>query len=462
MFTTIIIVRAQEQSQTTLLPKNAKRKTIKYLNDQYAAIGYVLNEKFVEGQKITFFSTKSETSKIDLPYLDMFPVKNTKLSDTLINGKYFIKNGIPYIEGTVNLIREGSFKKGLFKVTNNENNELIPISNIASKLNIELVDIYYYKHIEGEENLGTLILRKLSDDAFSVNIKYIDFTLEAIIPFILFQKFDSNEVEYLKSEILKSKQVKLLYNNGDVFIGNVMHRNDLSAYSRSKYESGDYVPKSGEYQYKKGEVCSGDFAFSNIYNVIYLDRGTTLFIDGSIEKDNWIDNFNLSVDEKERIHDESNSLTEMLKMAKSIKGAKDKKQKDSKIATNQQKKENLLIQQARRKNLISKYGEYYGNQISQGHLVIGMTKAMVNEIWKKEYFNISSALRNNQIIEVWEFNKEKMYREMSKEDTKKRGKIDDNADFTLALVISLAEQSGEITFPKTLVLNNNKLTDIYN
>lgn len=461
MFTTIIIVSAQEQSEVTPLPKNAKRKTIKYLNHQYAAIGYVLNGKFVEGQKITFFNTKSEASKIDLPYLDMFPITNTKLSDTLINGKYFVKDGIPYIKGTVNLVREGSFKKGLFKVTNNENNELLPISNVISKLNIELADIYYYKHIEEAENLETLILKKLSDDTFSINIQYIDFTLETIIPLVIFQKFASNEVEYLKSEILKSKQVKLSYNNGDVFIGNVMYINDLPPYS--VYESGDYVPKKGEYRYAKGEVCSGDFGFSNIFNSIHLEKGTTLFTDGSIEKDYWIGEYYLSLEEEKRIHRESNSLTEMLKMAKSIKGVKDKKKEESKIITNQEKKENLIKQQAHRKNLIAKYGEYYGDQISQRNLVIGMTKAMVNEVWKKEFFNISTSLRNDKIIEIWEFNKEKMQMEIINEGTKNKGKEGGDTALATLLMMNLYEQQfGEIAFPKMLILNNNKLTDIYN
>ncbi len=454
MFTAITIVNAQEQTVTTPLPKKAKQKTIKYTDYQYASIGYVLNDKFVEGQKITFFNTKSETSKIDLPYLDMFTIKNTKLTDTIISGNYFIKNSMPYIEGTLYLGNDGSLTRGLFKVTNYEKKELVPISTNESKLNIEISDIYYYQ-------IGILILKKLPDNTFSINIKYNDLTLETTIPSLSFQEFNSNEMEYLKSEIIKSKQVKLSYNNGDVFIGYVIHRNDLPAYS--KYELGDYAPKSGEYRYAKGEVCNGDFGFSNIFNSIHLDKGTTLFTDGSIEKDYWIGKYHLSLDEEEKIHRESNSLTEMLIMAKSIKGVEDKKLEESKIVTNQAKKETLLKQQARKKNLIVKYGDYYGNQISLGHLVIGMTKAIVNEVWKKEYFNISTAIRNNQIIEVWEFNKEKMQLAIINEDTKNKGKEGGDAALAAVLMMNLyEEQFGEITFPKTLVFINNKLTDIYN
>ena len=464
MFSTIIIVNAQEQSETTPLPKKAKWKTIKYTEYRYAATGYVLNEQFVEGQNITFFNTKSETSKVDLPYLDMFPIKNTKLTDTIISGKYFIKDGNPSIEGNVNLEEEGVSKNGLFKVTNNANNQLVPVSAISNKLNIKISDIYYYKNIGGIYNsgyLGALILKKLPDNTFSINIKYNDLALETTIPFLSFQEFDSNEMEYLKSEIIKSKQVKLSYNNGDIFIGKVIHRNDLPAYS--KYESADYVPKSGKYKYATGEVCTGTFYYSNYYQNIYLDEGTTMFADGSIEKDNWLKNYSLDSNQEEKIYNVRKSLTEMRNMAISIKEVEDIKRQKSETATNQAKKENLLKQQTRRKNLVAKYGEYNGNLISQGHLVIGMTKAMVNEVWKKEYFNISTVLRNNQMIEVWEFNKEKMQVEIIKEGSKNKGKEGGDAALATVLMMNLYEkQFGELAFPKTLVFNNNKLTDIYN
>lgn len=441
MFTTIIIVNAQEQSETTSLPKKAKRKTIKYTEYQYAATGYVLNEQFVEGQKITFFDT-----------------------DTIISGKYLIKDRIPYIDGTINLNREGSIKTGLFKVTNNENNELVPIPNIASKLNIEISDIYYYQDIDRNHKrdyFGTLILKKLPDNTFSINIKYKDFILETTIPSLSLKEFDYNDaMEYLKSEIIKSEKVKLSYNNGNVFIGSVVHKYDFS--TNDEDSSPNYIPDSGEYKYATGEVSSGIF-FCCSYQKAYLDKGTTIFADGTIEKDDWWKNYDLGSSEIERIYKNSKSPTEMLNEAKRINLEKNKKRQKSEIATNQVKKENLLKQQAYKKILIAKYGNYYGNEISQRHLIIGMTKAMVNEVWKKEYFNISTVLRNNQIIEIWVFNKEKMQMDIINEGIKNKGKEGGEAAFNTILMMNLyEEQFGKITFPKKLVLNNNKLTDIYN
>lgn len=464
MFTTIITVNAQDRIETTSLPKKGKRKTIKYTEYQYAAIGYVSNEQFVEGQEITFFETKKEETSLGYG----IQVSKTKLSDTLVSGKYFIKDGVPYLDGFAYSDDRNSRVKGLFTVTNNrERNSLICIPNNANKLNIRIADIYYFEQMQMKKfesysaEYSTLILRKLTDNTFSINIKYRNLTLETIIPFISFQEFDSNKLEYLKSEIIKSKKVKLSYNKGDVFTGSVIHKNNLPAYSQ--YEFADYVPNTGEYKYASGEVSTGVFNYNNYYQNFYLNKGTTMFVDGTTEKDDWLKNYDLDSNEKERVYKEGKSLTEMRNLAKSIKVAKDKKRQKSQVESNLASKEKLLKQQTRKKNLIAKYGDYYGNEISRRHLIIGMTKNMVNEVWKKEYFNISTVLRNNQMIEIWEFNKEKMQMDIINEGIKKKGKEGGEAAVNTVLMMNLyEEQFGEITFPKTLVFNNNKLTDIYN
>jgi len=464
MFTTISILTAQDRSETTSLPKKGKRKTIKYSEYQYAASGYVSNDQFVEGQEITFFETKKEETSLGYG----IELSKTKLSDTLVSGKYYVKDGVPYLDGFTNSNDRSSRIKGLFKVSNNlERNSLICTPSNASKLNINIADIYYFEQMQMKNfnsysaEYFTLILRKLSDNTFSLNIKYKDLTLETIIPFISFQEFDSNKFEYLKSEIIKSKKIKLSYNNGDVFIGSVIHKDNLPAYS--KYEYADYAPNTGEYRYTSGEVCTGIFYYNNYNQKFYLNKGNTLFADGSSEKDDWLTNYDLDTHEKDRIYKEGKSLTEMRNMAKSINEDKDKKRQKSKVVSNLATKEKLLKQQTRKKNLIAKYGDYYGNEINRGHLIIGMTKNMINEVWKKEYFDISTVLRNNQIIEIWEFNKEKMQLEIINEGKNKKGKEGGDAAFNTVLMMNLYEdQFGKITFPKTLILNNDKLTDIYN
>ena len=56
-------------------------------------------------------------------------------------------------------------------------------------------------------------------------------------------------------------------------------------------------------------------------------------------------------------------------------------EKEKQMAEKKQKEE------AKSREIITKYGEFYGKMILQNKLVTGMTKAMVNEVWPKEFFN---------------------------------------------------------------------------
>jgi len=411
--------------------KKGSLKTISYGENEgeygkeynYIAIGYISNELFAENEIVTFLTNR-----------------NHKLADTIVSGRCFYdENGNSYIDG---IWKEYTDKKiirlkGAFKVSNNKNG-----TGITTKKKI------------GEE----LIVKTIPNTVYDLQIKYIALKLETSINNLVEQ-----EINYsiLNDYIKKSEKVKLSYYNGDIFIGNVIYRIDLPDYKLD--ELADYAPKSGEFKYATGEVSTGTFYYSNYYQNIYLDEGTIKFVDGSIEKDDWLKKYKLNSIEEERIYGKAKSPTEMRNMAISIKEVEDIKRNKSETALNQVKNDNLLKQQTRRKNLIAKYGESYGNLISQGHLEIGMSKAMVNEVWKKEYFNISTALRNNQIIEIWEFDKDKMQLEIIKEGTKNKGNEGGEAALTAVLMMNLyEEQFGEIPFPKTLVLINNKLTDIYN
>lgn len=177
----------QIKAQQKPLPKSAKLKTIKYKEDNYAAIGYILNNEFVVGQKITFFSTeKKETD------LSLVTINSNVLTDTIISGTYFIKDDISYLEGKKDEIKVFGYHtkrrvltEGLFKITNSiyknvsnydplndrvsikpersvlsvnpltnekfwteirKNLNKLPITLlVANNLNIEVADVYSYK-----------------------------------------------------------------------------------------------------------------------------------------------------------------------------------------------------------------------------------------------------------------------------------------------------------------------------
>lgn len=118
----------------------------------------------------------------------------------------------------------------------------------------------------------------------------------------------------------------------------------------------------------------------------------------------------------------------------------------------------LIQELIRKKELIKKYGEYYGNKIIEGELALGMSQEMVNEYYPKEHFNISYINRNNNKIIIWEFDKKKMQGEIIKEGIE-NGK--EEGALAIILMLNLSEQLVGLDVPKMLVFKNNKLTDIY-
>jgi len=81
-------------------------KTIKYKDKEYCAIGYVYDNQFVAGQKLTF-----------LGFTD------NKLKDTIVSGKYFCNDdGTSYIDGIWKIYNGNdniTVTKGIFNITNN-------------------------------------------------------------------------------------------------------------------------------------------------------------------------------------------------------------------------------------------------------------------------------------------------------------------------------------------------------
>jgi len=423
------------------LPKGAKLKTIKY--SDYNISGYVYKKQFVENQKLTLFTSTN----------------SYHTNDTILSGKYFCTDdGNSYIDGmkktrTYNSI---SRTKGIFKVTNTKNGIGISANRKeGQKLEILCEDHIYYQidrnnysnnNYSNNNDNSTFILQKLQDNKLSLKIKYETLILETIIPHSI-----DPEIKYdFHQDILDSDKVKLSYKNGDDFIGLVKKTHC--------YNNDQWAPKNGEYRYASGEVSTGVFGCNSYFKRLYLEEGATEFTDGSIGNGDWLFQQNLTNSEQERIYSKNRSPTEMRNMAKSIIEEKDKKLRAEKTAREQIEKEKLQQQESYRNKLVKKYGEYYGNKISERELVLGMSQEMVNEYWPKKYFSISNINRNNSKTVIWEFDKNKMQREIIKE-----GKENGNEEGALAviLMLNLSGQLGGLDAPKMLVFKNNKLTDIY-
>ena len=167
------------------LPANAKLKTIKFMELNYAAKGYVINENFVEGQEITFFGTEKKETEVPI----IGSVNSNALTDTIISGTYFIKDGISYLEGKKQEIKEyrnrnvnGTKKrivtKGLFKISNSiyknasdydQLNDRVSIKNEKSILSVSpLTDDKFWKEVR--KNLKNLPITLLTATSLEIEI----------------------------------------------------------------------------------------------------------------------------------------------------------------------------------------------------------------------------------------------------------------------------------------------------
>jgi len=208
------------------LPKKAKLKTIKYSDYNYAAIGYVLDNKFIEGQEITFFNTQKTTAaRIPIGYGIGIPVNKTETSDTIISGILVIKEGISYLESTINSRRiltiNRSSTRGLYRVTNNKySNNLTAIPADAGKLNIETADVYYYQGYYNNA-LNPVVLQKQQDN-YLLKIEFDDRILETSVSYDIVKKYGFLAFDDF---IKNSQNIKLSYNNGNSFVG-IVEKND--------------------------------------------------------------------------------------------------------------------------------------------------------------------------------------------------------------------------------------------
>lgn len=499
-FLLVFQVNAQ---QKTPLPQSAKLKTIKFNEFNYAIKGYVANENFVEGQEITFFETEKKETEVPV----IGSVNSNTLTDTIISGTYFIKDGISYLEGKKQEIKEyrnrnvnGTKKrivtKGLFKITNSiyknasdydQLNDRVSIKNeksilsfspltddkfwkevrknlknlpitllTATSLEIEILDVYSYQgYLETNTSLIPINVQKQGDN-YNLKIDFRDRTFETSISYDALNKnnlldFNFDSFSYLNKIIENSKNGKLTFNSGNIFIGKVYYYEYI------------YNPNEGEYRFTNGDIVFGQVRFdfdradlAGYYNLGLNKDSKTTFADGNVVYGDWAEKYKkmLPNDVWSEVLKNSQTLTEVRDKCESNEKyqhnvlEQKRKQQDTKIA----KKENQIAEQEYKNTLIKKYGNNWGNLIFQKVLTLGMTKEMVLEFTYGQAYKISEAKRNGEYIEIWEFDPQKFVQEIAK----KEGAVALN-------LLSMYEDLGMIDikskFPN-LIFTNNKLSAI--
>lgn len=279
--------------------------------------------------------------------------------------------------------------------------------------------------------------------------------------------------------IYYTHNVKYTYKNGNIFIGKVKNLEDTITKDVTSKLS------EGVLKYSTGEKFQGNLS-GQWYCGIPIS-GKMTFLDGSVKSGNWLEKYILNQEEyskvlkiesptkklalakelyKEEKYNYAIKKAELLLSNKKYLEAKDwyykaidiKPEKSEYLNSKINKINELYRKQVRKKELIEKYGNYYGNKILKGELALGMSQEMVNEYLPKKYFNISYIIKNNNKIVIWEFDKNKMQREIIR-----KGKESGDEEGALAAILALnfMEQLGGMNEPRMLVFKNNKLIEIY-
>ena len=247
----LFLLISQIYSQTNL-PKRAKLKTITY--SDYTITGYVSKKHFVNGQKVTILSLKTQ--------------------DTIMYGNYFANN-IAYINGIWKRNTDNGIThaKGLFKVHNsNVEIGLTTIPRKADSLQIETEDIFYY---QGFRNKYPASLQKLSNNNYYLVVDYSakkseqkpdpQIKLELTVDKSLVKKYGFYAIDDF---IFNTTNVKQTYADGTIFIGKIENSSpDENNIIQFKRKEGKFIyPTGPEAEEELIRLNNGNYKYQVTYS----------------------------------------------------------------------------------------------------------------------------------------------------------------------------------------------------
>lgn len=366
------VLLAQDK-EVNMVSKKAKLKTIKYKKYNYTAVGYVYKDRFVEGQKLSFIKTQT--------------------GDTIISGIYSINYGYPCIKGNYKgfVHMNNEVTSGLFIISNSiKTNQLIPIRKNVGKLKIRTLDILEHKDTYAEKY--PLVFRKTPTNRYELKILFDDKTLEVVISPDTIKKYGFYAFDTF---IENSKNVNLLYKNGDIYTG-IVEKGDVTGSIYDIYfNKRIYVPSKGVTKFTNGEILNGDWLKSydfteEDWRKIYATSKTLTEIrDNVYRKKSELDKLKIA-EERKRLEEQR---------------IRERKRQEMLKAKERERQEKLREERMYRLRCISRYGEYYGNLILKKEFALGMNKEMVRELLgeAEKFYKKSISTFRGHTIESWVF-----------------------------------------------------------
>ncbi len=441
-------------------------EAVLYKNADMVGLGYRYKEQFVENQKVEFFKLyKASEYKIEKKKGKYYVAGRDKMIpvtslEPLLQGTYFTTNDLSYIEGEWHP-KEKSMYQGTFLISD--------AGNGIRPIDIQEFCIETNKATLSGENLGNITDYQLEIEFTGKDIKKLkcEFPKDVIIEKVSEEPKDFYANQQTGWRIIydcllqieqKEIPVNILFKNGNQFTGNI------------RLDSGNNViPNKGICKYVTGETFNGiyeDIFWDSRNGTIHIPtQGTMTFTDGTVAQGDWLKQYGLKKEDWSTLYKKGDSPTtirdkaarkQQLTEAKRSQELEEQRKKQAELRKKQEQERQKML---RRQQLIAKYGQHYGPLIEKGELELGMTTAMVNEIWSQDFFDRSEAIEYGQRIELWTFNEEKMNMAIAKKE-------DGETELLAMLFIDgLGEMFGisgitKKDIPYQLVFTNRRLTKI--
>ena len=405
----IAVAMPAAAQETGTLPKGAEWKTIKYKKGSfhdcvYSIVGYVRKKQFVENQTITIRYGVGEN-----------------LEDIIASGKYYVKDGTAYLEGTFNTYlmynwsrewsrewsrvgkysraRDGGYinkhypiyLKGIFRISNAEEGNGLEVKS-KGELRLTPVEVKEYS-LRGEN----MVIHKKQGNTI-------------IYPFFIEGYSNIKSIElHERDSTLETSIVN--FESGDRFEGVI----DYEIKDSVKFVVGDEgLIKSGTYYYTNGDKFIGDLT-SEFSSSVRKEKpmpifvvGKTIFADGEEVEENWLYKYVSEIGDlgiaADSLKYHLNHSKTLIELRDGVRRAYALKKREEAILAEQKQREEAKKRKEKaelKKRLVAKYGSRYGTLLANGKIAVGMTEEMVCEVVIKGLYKISRTVRNGRTITLW-------------------------------------------------------------
>lgn len=285
-------------------------------------------------------------------------------------------------------------------------------------------------------------------------------------------------------------EMRWVYRNGDTYVGKATFT--ATPTEDGKSESISETITTGKYTFSNGDYFEGDMSKDFCCNLPV--SGTTHFKDGTVREGNWLNDYKLTEAQWNKIStlrfpsvardsaivfQNNNNYDKYMAAARKAENGKHYEEAKSYYMAAQEIKpdaDNLndkikeldrqIRYEARRKQMIAKYGSTYGPKIADGEVELGMTRDMVIDAFSTDdvllhaYRVSNSTDWSDNRIETWEYDYDMVKKYMDKEMGSDAAAFNLLMGLGSAMGYSFRSEVSKIVKYKYLRFKNGKLIEL--